>query len=90
MWIIQICVGSFWLFIGTVLLFRESMFWASVENIDWFRNRFGSPSSHKWERFCRDAGIISFTTGCLLFLSLPYGVGVLGIVLFVPPLILFR
>jgi len=89
MWIIQIVVGAFWLFMGTAFLFREAAMWQSVENIEWFRKRYGNSTTRKWERLCRDAGLICFVTGSLLFMTLPYGIGVLGVVLFLPPLVIF-
>lgn len=89
MWLVQIIIGAFWLFMGTAMLFREAAIWSTVENIDWFRNRFGNSASTQWERFCRDGGLICFAVGCLLFLTLPYGIGVLGVAIFVPPLAIF-
>ena len=89
MWLVQIAVGSFWLFIGTAFLFREASMWQTVENINWFKKRFINSTTRQWERFCRDVGLICFATGCLLFLTLPYGVGVLGVILFMPPLAFF-
>lgn len=90
MWLIQIFVGGFWLYMGTALLFREALFWRSVENIDWFRKRYQCSSSAKWERFCRDAGFACFAIGGLLFLTLPQGIGVLGVVLLLPILLMLR
>lgn len=80
MWLIQICIASFWLYMGTIFLFRQSMFWTSVQNIEWFRNQFGDSTTRKWEKFCRDIGILSMAAACLLFITLPYGVGVLGVI----------
>ena len=87
MWIIQICVASFWLHVGIHLLYREALVWEAVEGIPWFRRRFHSSSSRKWERFCRDAGLVCLLVGCLLFISLPFGIGVLGVLIALPPLI---
>jgi len=87
MWLIQIGVASFWLFIATTLLFRESMFWRSVEDIPWFRRTFKDSTTRKWERFCRDAGIICMAVACLLFITLPFGVGLFGVMIGIPPLI---
>ena len=89
MWLIQIVVGSFWLFIGTAFLFREAAMWQSFENIEWFRKHYGSSATRKWERFCRDVGLICLATGALLFLTLPFGIGVLGVVFFLSPLVIF-
>ena len=89
MWIIQICIASFWWYIGIHLLFREAAVWATVDQVPWFRKSFGGASTRKWERFCRDAGLICFATGCLLFLKLPYGMGAFGVIVAAPPLILF-
>ena len=89
MWIIQICVASFWWYVGIHLLFREALVWSAVDQIPWFRRSFGCSSTRKWKRFCRDAGLICFATGCLLFLNLPYGLGVLGLLVAAPPLIIF-
>lgn len=89
MWLIQIAIGSFWLFIGTAFLFRESVMWETVEDIEWFRKHYGNSTSRKWERFCRDMGLICFAVGSLLFCTLPFGVGVLGVVIFLPPLFIF-
>lgn len=88
MWILQICIASFWLYIGTILLFRQTMFWTSVENIQWFRKHFGDSTTKKWERFCRDAGIVSMFTACLLFITLPFGMGTLGVIIGIPPMLL--
>ncbi len=87
MWMIQIAVASFWLFIGTTLLFRESMFWNSVESIPWFRNTFGNSTTRKWERFCRDAGLISVSVAAMLFITLPWGIGILGVLVALPPMV---
>ena len=89
MWIIQICLASFWLYLGIHLLFREALVWRAFDHIPWFRKVFESASTRKWERFCRDAGLVSFTVGCLLFINLPYGMGVFGILVAVPPLVFF-
>ena len=87
MWVIQICMASFWWYLGIHLLFREALVWGSVENIAWFRRRFSSSSSRKWGRFCREAGLICLAVGGLLFLSLPYGLGVFGLIVALPPLL---
>ncbi len=87
MWLIQICIASFWWYIGVQLLFREAVAWATIDHIPWFRKTFRSGASRKWERFCREAGLLCFVTGCLLFLDLPFGLGSLGLVLALPPLI---
>lgn len=79
MWIIQVAVGAFWLYIGTALLFREAAMWDTVENIDWFKKNYGNSYTKKWERFCRYVGLVCLATACLLFLTLPYGIGVLGV-----------
>lgn len=89
MWLLQIIVGSFWLFLGTAFLFREASMWQTVENIEWFRSRYRNSTTREWERFCRDVGIVCFAVGGLLFLTLPYGIGVLGVVIFLPPLAFF-
>lgn len=89
MWIVQICVASFWWYIGVHLLFREAKVWATVDQIPWFRRAFESSSTRKWERFCRDAGLICLAVGCLLFLKLPYGLGAFGVIVAMPPLIVF-
>lgn len=89
MWILQIMIGSFWLFMGTAFLFREAAMWKTVEDIEWFQRRFTNSTTHQWERFCKEVGLLSFATGCLLFLTLPYGIGVLGVILFLPPLAFF-
>ncbi|MCY3780145.1 MAG: hypothetical protein OXG78_07550 [Chloroflexi bacterium] len=89
MWIVQICFASFCWYIGIHLLFREAAVWTTVEGIPWFRRAFGSSSTRKWERFCRDAGLICLATGCLLFLKLPFGLGVFGVIVAAPLLVVF-
>lgn len=89
MWIIQICVAAFWWYLGILLLFREAAVWSTVDKHPWIRRTFGCSSSRKWERFCRDAGLISLVTGCLLFIKLPFGMGVFGILVAAPPLLAF-
>ncbi len=86
MWIAQICIAVFWWTIGMHLLFREALVWGSVERIPWFRKRFGSSATRKWERFCREAGLLCVVTGCLLFMKLPFGMGAFGLLLALPPL----
>lgn len=88
MLIIRIVLASFWWYIGMLLLFREAMVWRSVEQIDWFRTAFGSSTTPRWQRFCRDAGLICAVVGGLLFVTLPYGMGALGLLIALPPLIL--
>ena len=87
MWIIQICIASFWWYIGVHLLFREALVWSTFEHIDWFYRQFGSPSSRKWERFCRDAGLLCLVCGALLFLKLPFGLGAFGVIISLSPLL---
>ncbi len=89
MWMIQICLASFWWYIGILLLFRGASAWEVVREISWFRSAFHSSASRKWERFCRDAGLICFVTSCLLFLNLPYGMAAFGIIIALPPLLFF-
>ena len=89
MWLVQIGIAAFWWYVGIHLLFREAVVWATVEDIAWFRKAFISSSTRRWERFCRDAGLISLATGCLLFMTLPLGIGILGLLIAVPPLIFF-
>ena len=88
MWLLQIVIASFWWFLGVNLLFRESLVWSTVDHIAWFRMTFRGPSTRKWERFCRDAGLLCLATGCLLFLGLPHGMGVVGLFLAPLPLLL--
>lgn len=87
MWLAQICIAAFWWTIGIMLLFHEARFWRAVEHIAWFRSRFGSSATRGWERFGREAGSVCLLAGCLLFIKLPYGMGVLGLLLALPPLI---
>ncbi len=87
MWIIQICIASFWWYIAVHLLFREAKVWRTVEHIAWFSKNFSNCASLRWERFCRDAGVLALVTGCLLFVKLPFGVGALGIIIALPPII---
>lgn len=90
MWILQIIVGAFWFYISTALLFREHLVWTSVENIDWFKKRYHNSTTRDWERFCRETGWVCLAIGCLLFLTLPFGVGVVGIILFVSSVLIMR
>ncbi len=87
MWLVQICIASFWWYLGMNLLFREARVWETVDHIPWFRLNFRGPSTRKWERFCRDAGLLCLATGCLLFLNLPFGMGTFGLLLCLPPLL---
>ena len=87
MWMIQVCIASFWWYLGIHLLFREALVWASVDQIAWFRRRFGGPSTRQWERFCRAAGLICAVIGFLLFLGLPFGIGAFGLIIALPPLL---
>ena len=87
MWIIQICIASFWWYVGICLVYREALVWETVGQFGWFRKTFGSSSSRKWERFCREAGLVSLVTSCLLFVSLPFGIGIFGIGFALPPLL---
>ena len=87
MWIIQICIASFWWYVGIHLLFREALLWNTVGEIPWFRKVFHSPSTRKWERFCRDGGLVALATGGLLFATLPFGIGVFGLIIALPPMI---
>lgn len=88
MWLLQIIVASFWLYMGTCLLYREAMFWNSVKNIAWFRDYFGGSTSRRWERFAHDSGILCIVVSFMLFMTLPYGVGVLGAMVAYPAMIL--
>lgn len=81
MWMIQLCIASFWWYLGIHLLFREALVWESVGQIAWFRQRFGGPSTRQWERFCRQAGLICAVISFLLFLGLPFGIGVFGLII---------
>lgn len=87
MWIIQICIASFWWYVGVHLLFRDALVWNSLAEIPRFRKVFRSPSTRKWERFCRDGGLVALSTGLLLFVTLPYGLGALGVLIALPPMI---
>lgn len=87
MWIVQIGLASFWWYVGIHLLFRDTLVWNSFGEIPWARKAFGGPSTRKWERFCRDAGLVALATGGLLFITLPFGIGVFGIVIAAPPLL---
>ncbi|MCY3582816.1 MAG: hypothetical protein OXG92_05150 [Chloroflexi bacterium] len=87
MWILQICIASFWWYLGMNLLFREALVWATVDHIAWFRLNFRGPSTRKWERFCRDVGLLCVVTGCLLFLKLPFGMGALCLLITLPTLL---
>ncbi len=87
MWLAQVCLASFWWYLGIGLLFRGALVWRSVGEIPWFRRRFRCSSTRQWERFCRDAGLLSLATGCLLFAQLPYGIGILGPLLALPPMV---
>jgi len=90
MWLIQIVVGAVWFYASTALLFREHLVWTSVENIDWFKKRYHNSTTREWEWFCRDAGWISLIIGCMLFLTLPYGVGAIGSVILLSTVLLMR
>ena len=87
MWIIQICVAAFWWYVGVHLLFRDTLVWNSFGEIPWVRRIFHNPSTRRWERFCRDGGLIALVAGGLLFFTLPFGIGALGIILAAPPLL---
>ena len=87
MWIVQICLAAFWYYLGIHLLFREAKVWASVGHIPWFRRVFRCSSTRRWELFCRDAGLLSLVVGCLLFLQLPFGIGTLGVMAGLLPLV---
>ena len=87
MWVIQIGLASFWWYLGIHLLFRDTLVWNTFGEIPWARQVFGGPSTRKWERFSRDGGLIALVTAGLLFVTLPMGIGVLGIILAVPPLL---
>ena len=87
MWIIQICVASFWWYVGVHLLFRDAHVWTAVGEIPWVRKIFHGPSTRKWERFCRDGGLIALTAGSLLFITLPYGVGACGVIIALPAMV---
>ena len=50
---------------------------------------FADPFTRKWERFCRDGGLIALATGGLLFVTLPLGIGVFGIIYCAAPPLLF-
>ena len=90
MWMIQIIIGAFWFYASTALLFREHLVWESVENINWFKNRYHNSTSRSWEQFCRDTGLISLAIACLLFITLPFGMGIVGVIIFVSTLLLMR
>ncbi len=87
MWIIQICVASFWWYVGVHLLFRDALVWNTFGEIPRVRQVFGGPHTLKWERFCRDGGLLALATGGLLFVTLPFGIGLFGLIIAVPPLI---
>ncbi len=87
MWILHICIAAFWWYLGMNLLFREALVWATVDHIAWFRSHFRGPSTRKWERFCRDAGILCVATACLLLLNLPFGMGAFGLIAALPTLL---
>jgi hypothetical protein len=87
MWIVQICVASFWWYVGIHLLFRDALVWTTVGEIPWFHKVFHGPSSRRWERFCRDGGLVALSTGGLLFITLPYGIGVFGVIIAAPAMI---
>lgn len=87
MWIVQIVVAAFWWHIGIHLLFRETLVWQSVGHIPWFRKKFADSATRRCERFCLHSGLICCVTGCLLFLKLPLGVGALGVIIALPPLL---
>lgn len=87
MWLIQIAVASFWWYVGVHLLFRDTLVWNRFGDIPWVRAAFRSPATRRWERFCRDGGFIALATGALLFITLPFGIGLFGIVIAAPPLL---
>ena len=87
MWIVQICVASFWWYVGVHLLFRDALVWNAFGDIPWVRRVFPGPSSRKWERFCRDGGLIALATGALLFITLPFGLGLFGVIVASPALL---
>lgn len=87
MWIVQIGLASFWWYVGIHLLFRDTLVWNSIGEIPRARKMFGGPSTRKWERFCRDGGLVALATGGLLFITLPFGIGVFGILIAAPPLL---
>lgn len=87
MWIVQIVVASFWWYLAMHLLYREATVWRTVERFGWFRERFYSNASGRWERFCRDAGIVCAVVAGLLFLTLPYGMGAFGLLVALPPML---
>lgn len=88
MWIAQICLASFWFYIGIHLLFREAQVWATASHIRWIRRLFPGSYSPKRERFCRDAGLVCLLVGCLLFCKTPFGMGALGLLIGAPPLLI--
>ena len=90
MWLIQIVVGAFWFYISTALLFRGYLVWTSVENIDWFKKRYRNSTTREWERFCSDAGWVSLAVGSLLFLTLPFGIGVFSTMIILSSVLLMR
>lgn len=87
MWILQIIIASFWWYIALHLLSREALVWRSVKHFTWFRSRFYSSSTRRWERFCREAGLICAVIGGLLFVTLPYGMGAFGLIVALPPML---
>ncbi len=87
MWIVQIGLASFWWYVGIHLLFRDALVWNSIGEIPRMRKMFGGPSTRKWELFCRDGGLVALATGGLLFITLPFGIGVFGILVAAPPLL---
>ena len=87
MWILQIIIASFWCYIAMHLLCREALVWRSVGQFAWFRNRFYSSATRRWERFCREAGLVCAVIGGLLLLTLPYGMGAFGLIFALPPML---
>lgn len=86
----KILVGCIGVFTGTLLIFRESLAWEWVEDVAWVRERYGGPSSNRWERHTRIVGILSFTVGALAILTLPMGIGVLPMVVALLPMVFLR
>ena len=89
MWLAQIAIAAFWWHIGFMLLFREALVWRGVEDIAWFRRRFGSGHTRDWERSCKHFGWLCIVASSLLLLKLPFGLGALGLFLALPPLLFF-
>ena len=81
-------LGTFFIvMISFVLIVRKDLAWARGLSLDWLRPYMPAERSEQWDRRTTALGLLIFGFCAAVLLTLPFGMGVIILMLYLPFLI---